>query len=198
MPRKTREQSLEVREAILDAAERVIAKYGVEKTTMSRVAHAAGATRGAIYWHFRDKSALYEAVVERVTAPPDTASRTGAGRDAATPVDELRAFLYDVLRRIICEPCTWHLMGARRVQPMVKWMRRVGGLLSRAKQQGLIASALDTEALSIGLWIMIDGLVRTWMLDRTGFDLLRQGESLIEPFLTGMASVAWPASAVAA
>lgn len=204
MPRRTREQSLEIREAILDAAERVIAKYGIEKTTMSRVAHASGASRGAIYWHFQDKDALYEAVAERIMAPPDTASRTGTDQEVANPVGDLRNLLYDILRRIARDPSAWHLIEARSIKSVIarrighapvrhgadinKWMIQIKRLLMQAKQKGLVAHALDTDALTLGLWIIVDGLVRAWISDRVGFDLLQQAECLIEPYLSGLKS----------
>ena len=92
MPRRTREQPLAIREAILDAAERVIARYGIAKATMSRLAHAPGASRGAIYRHFQDKHASYEAVAERIMAKkwhvedlPGHAHRRGRRRGPAVP-----------------------------------------------------------------------------------------------------------------
>lgn len=185
MPRRTREQSLETREAILDAAERIIARYGIGKTTMSRVADASGASRGAIYWHFQDKDALYEALVERIMAPLDTASRTGTHHEVANPVGDLRAFLYDILRRIARDPSAWYLIEARSSN---QWKIRTKRLLMQAKQKGLVAHALDTDALTLGLRIIIDGVVRAWMSDRMGFNLLQQAECLIEPYLSGLKS----------
>lgn len=152
MPRRTREQSLAIREAILDAAERVIARYGIGKTTMNRVAHASGASRGAIYWHFQDKHALYEAVAERIMAPPGTASRTGTDRDTVNPVGDLRNLLYAILRRIARDPSAWYLIEARSSN---RWTSRIKRLLMQAKQAGLVAHALDTDALTLGLWIII-------------------------------------------
>lgn len=33
---------------------------------------------------------------------------------------------------------------------------------------------------------MIDGLIRTWMFDPQGFDLIKQGECMIDPYLNGL------------
>lgn len=71
--RRTKEEALETRESILDAAERVFFERGVSRTTIEQVANAAGVTRGAVYWHFQNKSDMFNAVVERVRMPMESA-----------------------------------------------------------------------------------------------------------------------------
>lgn len=71
--RRTKEEALETRESILDAAERVFFERGVSRSTLEEVARAAAVTRGAVYWHFRNKSDLFNAVVERVRMPMESA-----------------------------------------------------------------------------------------------------------------------------
>lgn len=71
--RRTKEQALETREGILDAAERVFFERGVSRTTLEQVACAAGVTRGAVYWHFRNKSDLFLALVARTRTPMEAA-----------------------------------------------------------------------------------------------------------------------------
>ncbi|MEQ9042726.1 MAG: TetR family transcriptional regulator [Alphaproteobacteria bacterium] len=70
--RRTKEEALETRESILDAAERVFFERGVSRSTLEEVARAAAVTRGAVYWHFRNKSDLFNAVVERVRMPMES------------------------------------------------------------------------------------------------------------------------------
>jgi TetR/AcrR family acrAB operon transcriptional repressor len=119
MARSTKEQAQETRSRILDAAERVFERQGVSGTSLSEVAQAAGVTRGAIYWHFRDKVDLFNAMMERVTLPLEQACSAcgssgarGAGsakgaRSAKGPksvpdeLARLRESFVDVLRRIV-------------------------------------------------------------------------------------------------
>lgn len=55
MSKKTHEESLKTRRAILDSAMRLFSRRGFERTSLSDIAKYAGVTRGAIYWHFEDK-----------------------------------------------------------------------------------------------------------------------------------------------
>ena len=69
MVRRTKEEALETRNLLLDVAERVFNEKGVSRTSLADIAEAAGLTRGAIYWHFKNKSDLFDAMMERVTLP---------------------------------------------------------------------------------------------------------------------------------
>lgn len=48
---------------ILEAAARLVQRYGFDKTTMDEIAHEAGVSKGAIYLHFKSKEALLEALI---------------------------------------------------------------------------------------------------------------------------------------
>jgi TetR/AcrR family acrAB operon transcriptional repressor len=69
MVKKTKEEAQETHAALLNAAEQVFAAKGVTNTTLNDVAQAAGMTRGAIYWHFKDKNALFKAMCDRAFLP---------------------------------------------------------------------------------------------------------------------------------
>ena len=58
--RKTAAEAAETRQAILRAALDEFSQRGYSATTLDGVARAAGVTRGAVYWHFASKAALYE------------------------------------------------------------------------------------------------------------------------------------------
>ena len=48
MARRTKEDALATRHALLDAAERSFQVHGVARTSLAQIAEAAGLTRGAI------------------------------------------------------------------------------------------------------------------------------------------------------
>ncbi|MDP1673909.1 MAG: TetR family transcriptional regulator, partial [Burkholderiales bacterium] len=56
MARRTKDEAVETRNQILDAAEKVFSARGVSRTSLADIAEAASVTRGAIYWHFKDKA----------------------------------------------------------------------------------------------------------------------------------------------
>lgn len=57
-------QSEQTRRILLDVARRLFAEHGYAATGTEEVVRQAGVTRGALYYHFRDKQDLFRAVVE--------------------------------------------------------------------------------------------------------------------------------------
>ncbi len=62
MVRRTKEDAQETHDRIISAAADVFYDKGVGNTTLEDVAKAAGVTRGAIYWHFKNKLDLFSAL----------------------------------------------------------------------------------------------------------------------------------------
>ena len=75
MARSTKQEALATRNRLLDAAEVLFQAQGVSQTSLQQIAQQAGATRGAIYWHFKDKADLFTAMMERATMPMEAAWR---------------------------------------------------------------------------------------------------------------------------
>lgn len=63
MARKTKQEAQETRQHILDVALRLFSQQGYHPPRWVRL-KAAGVTRGAIYWHFKDKSDLFSEIWE--------------------------------------------------------------------------------------------------------------------------------------
>ena len=98
MVRRTKQEAQQTRHALLDAAELVFEQRGVAGTSLQEVAEAAGVTRGAVYWHFRDKADLYNAMMDRAVLPFEQQWLEPAADDAADPMRRLRELLLDILR----------------------------------------------------------------------------------------------------
>jgi len=74
------------RAAILAAAERQFAQRGFRETRLEDVADEVGLKRAALFYHFRDKRALYDAVIEGVFA--DLLSRLETLLERSGPLAE--------------------------------------------------------------------------------------------------------------
>ncbi|WP_163267922.1 TetR/AcrR family transcriptional regulator [Chelativorans alearense] len=86
--RSNRERTQETRARLIAAARRLFVEKSYAGTGTPEIAAAAGLTRGALYHHFADKQALFQAVVdeeaERVAAEIERQADT-----ALTPLDAL-------------------------------------------------------------------------------------------------------------
>lgn len=100
MARRTKEDAELTRDAILDAAGRVFRDKGVARTRMEDIAAGANCTRGAVYWHFKNKTDVLLALAERVALPLYDSFRQILSDPHAEPLGVWRAHLLDSMQTI--------------------------------------------------------------------------------------------------
>lgn len=192
--RRTKEDSEQTRQRILTAARRRFASHGVTRTSLQDIATAAGVTRGAVYWHFASKRALFRAMREQVSLPLfDHAELPGA--DADDPLRAIERFLLGVLDRIGSDRQTrqtfdilslkCEYVGELRPE-MSRHLRRCSELqstLASVYRQALRVGAMRTDVApddaALGTCVFITGLVRLWLMDSGGSVLRPQAGDLI-------------------
>ncbi|HEX9984960.1 MAG TPA: TetR/AcrR family transcriptional regulator [Thermoanaerobaculia bacterium] len=80
------------RDRILDAAERLLGRFGYRKMTVGDIAAEAGIGKGTVYLSFPSKEEVVLSTVDRIVDRVCTAMEQAAARDASAP-DRLRAML---------------------------------------------------------------------------------------------------------
>src|SRR4249920_2942111 len=103
MARRTKEEAAITREQLLDAAEKVFREHGVTRTSLAEVATAAGVTRGAVYWHFKDKADLFHAMCDRATMPLDAMFERAGDPNVADPMAMLREVSVGALQSLAAD-----------------------------------------------------------------------------------------------
>ena len=104
MARRTKHEAQATRSLILDTAELVFEQRGASGSSLHEIARAAGLTRGAIYWHFKDKAALFDAMMERAHMPLEAAGVSSGLRGADITVSQMRDGLVAALKHVVTDP----------------------------------------------------------------------------------------------
>jgi len=196
MARKTKEEALETRNRIIDTAEHVFFRQGVSRTSLTDIATAAGVTRGAIYWHFKNKADLFAAMFDRVKLPLDelVAATLDArepdplGRIADVLVHCLRDTLLDPRRRRILDILFFKCeftddMGdvvARHQLNVREGRERLEGGLKNAIAKGQLHPDLDTHLATGLMHAMITGLLSDWLFTPGCIDLEGKAEQVVQ------------------
>ena len=208
MVRRTKEDALATRHRLLDAAECLFQLQGVSRTSLQDIAQRAGATRGAVYWHFKDKADLFNAMMDRVTLPMEASFSTDeinfamGGEAGANPLQRIRQCTADALRQIVNDPQTRRVfeVATQKVE-YVEELQAVrlrhltvrNGFLEGIQKHLEIASCQAGMPLLVrapvaaqGLHALLDGLIQNWLLDPALFDLLEVGEAMVGIYLRGL------------
>lgn len=202
MVRRTKEDALATRDSILDAAEKLFAKQGVSGTTLQHIASAAGVTRGAIYWHFLDKGAMFNAMIERVKMPLESAIQLVDQANALDPLEALRQYMMSVFRITVDDPKARRVFEIatlkmeyldelsavrdRRKNSQKDWKARIEGRIREGIASGQVKPDVNPNAVALALWVIMDGLLREWLLDQDAFDLMTLGTQIVDMHLDSL------------
>jgi AcrR family transcriptional regulator len=89
--RKTKEDKEKTRLLLLESAMKVFSDKGFNATRLEDIASGAGMTRGAFYWHFKNKEEIYAQVVELIVQDAISSSTYHLNSES-TPLNRLRDF----------------------------------------------------------------------------------------------------------
>jgi TetR/AcrR family acrAB operon transcriptional repressor len=206
--RSTKEEALATRHRLLDAAETLFQARGVSRTSLQDIATEAGATRGAIYWHFKDKADLFNAMMERVTLPLEQSLQTAQPPVAGEPRDalaQLRVALTAALLQLTADPklrCVvdiamqkveyvdeLHAVRERHRAVRDQCVRDIGQALRLAARHRKRRLPVPAVQAAEGLHALVDGLIRNWLLQPGAFDLPVLGAQVIDVYLAGLGLV---------
>lgn len=183
MARKTKQQALETRQHILDVAIRLFSQQGVSSTSLAQIAQAAGVTRGAIYWHFKDKSDLFSEIWELSESSISDLESEYRAKFPDDPLSVLREILVYILeatvveeRRRLMMEIIFHKCEFVGEMAVVQQAQRslcpesydrIEQTLTQCMQAKLLPANLLTRRAAILMRSYISGLMENWLLRRT-------------------------------
>jgi TetR/AcrR family acrAB operon transcriptional repressor len=180
--RRTKEESERTRQQILRAARREFARRGVVRTTLEHIAAAAGVTRGAIYWHFANKTALFHAMREQVSLPMiDRMNFALLSVGDDDPLAAIGAFIKNLIESIAHDRSTLRtfqiiflkceyvdefqseiVRQTRRCQELIDQLTTV---YQRARRAGMLRRELAPSVAALDTCVFVSGLVRLFLID---------------------------------
>ncbi len=201
MARKTKAESEQTRQDIFSAALQLFHDQGYSRTTLQDIARKAGVTRGAIYWHFKDKVELFIELKDEIEAssgmrledllylPVDTLDDLQEG---------LRRFFrnleQDLRFRTYFKTVLFRTEFTDDLQPLIEhYQNKLSRLqskdqdaLQRLQAAGLVRGDVHCARAALTLRALMVGLLHTWLLDEAGFPLSEQGGALLDDFFRSL------------
>lgn len=191
MVRRTKAQAEQTRTALLDAAEHLFHERGVSRTSLEDIAKAAGMTRGALYWHFRNKLDVLCALQERVCTPAEDLIAMAADGRHPDPLGAIERSTLDALKELAGDAQKVRVMSilmqrCEYVDDMSEALRRLedsnrelwSHLLEafrRARDGGQLSPAWTPEAAVWMLRSFMMGQLYEWLKQPEAYDICRIG-----------------------
>lgn len=204
--RRTKEEAEATRTQIIKSALSLFAANGPAATNLNSVAEAAGVTKGAIYWHFKNKWDLLDAILTYFTVPVNTFGLESEDAVQADPLGDIWNMVVSLLRNVAINEVyrqvftlQARLNSVRSVpdkdaQLVHERFRSVMELkhryrciaLKNAIKKGQLPEDLDVQAGAAVISAMIEGLVTNSMAMPDFYRLDLRAEQYADVVIAGL------------
>lgn len=194
MARRTKQEALETRNQIIDAAELCFFNKGVSHTSLAEIAKTAGVTRGAIYWHFENKGEVLDALLVRAKTPIQHLEEASRNSDEPDPLGRLQAMIAEVFRQAERDPATRRIneiifhkceytdqmcdLREHMRQLRLKSDSKLESALRNAISKGQLAAELDVPMAARSVHAFVIGMLDIWLLRPEDFSLAERADQL--------------------
>lgn len=200
--RKTKTEALKTKEHLMLAALETFYQKGIARASLNEIAQAAGVTRGALYWHFKNKEDLFDALFQRMCDDIESCMRQDLENNNEQIWPSLRILLQKFFVRlqhndihykfhnILFLKCEHTEQNAAAIAISRKhqaiWRDRITEILTDAVVQHSLPENLDTDMAVIYIKSSLDGLVWRWLSSGQSFDLSETAPRMIEIVLDNL------------
>jgi len=194
--RRTKAEAEQTRAALLDAAEAVFWTKGVAGATLEDIAREAGATRGAIYHHFKGKADLLIALLDRRRFPQSDELERNAADETIDPLAALHAICRSAMELLAADVARQRLLAIvmhrcesfgdlqeladKRRAEILRSRELFVRLLSRAAAGGQLAPAWSPRTAAMTLDSVMIGLVDQWLRHPQSFDFQKESTECLD------------------
>ncbi|WP_444678170.1 TetR family transcriptional regulator [Halomonas sp. E19] len=198
MARRTKAEAAATREMLLDAAEAIFLEHGVARTSLEQIARHAGMTRGAVYWHFRNKADLFRAMLDRVRMPfRELVEEIDEPSLANAPLEAVRLACRQGFVRLeqpryrrVYAILIHHCEVFGEIDPLAMQneiaQESCGALIEYfgvAAQQQRLREDISPEQAARLLQASLGGLFHDWLRNHEPYSLVERGMELVDTLL---------------
>lgn len=199
MARKTKEDAFITRQRIINVAISEFSTRGFSSTTLGDIACSAGVTRGAIYWHFKNKEELFNEIWQQSAHYSLHVSEKIHSENKDNPLKALLETLTYLLRAVVSDPQQKSLMEImfhkceftkemtprHEIRRMVYFEEaRLTNTLKRCVTLNQLPSTLNIPQSIIIIRAYMSGLIENWLLSSENYDLDSNASGLVNNLIT--------------
>jgi AcrR family transcriptional regulator len=188
-----------VRDAIVDAAERVFARAGFAEAKVADIAREAGIAAGTLYNYFEGKEDIFQSICAHRSRQALDEMRALVG-DGGDPLDMLRRMIEWALAHIEANAerfqlwvqmgvtAEWQLRqlgGEAAQQTHFEHLDFVTGIIQRAQDAGQLRNDVPARELAFSYSGLVHAYIHAWLTETPRTSLRERGARLFDLFTKG-------------
>ncbi len=198
MARRSKEEAEQTRRSLLDTALTLFSEKGTANVTLAQIASAAGVTRGAIYWHFKDKAEMIDTLSDEIFEPLTKKYEALYAKNEADPLATLQALGVDVFQQVASDPRFKMMCGVlqqanfdpqmqeKSLKHAYEEMEGMRSLMTRAKEVGVLRHDLLPESAALIIRGFLQGVIGRWLMNENILDLAAESQSMMAVIIDGL------------
>ncbi len=196
--KRTKKEAEQTREDILNAAVTVFSEKSVARSTLNDIAKAANVTRGAIYWHFDNKTDIFNALYERLHRPFIDIVLEDLEKNHPEPMEQLQALWTRLFldmaddeqkRQVLSlflikcdyagELAPYKELHRKRKNESMRLFRRY---FEKAQKAGKLSPTANPDLLNLTMSCFMKGILFEYLEDPQDFNIKQNAPELISLF----------------
>jgi TetR/AcrR family acrAB operon transcriptional repressor len=201
MATKKEIQGRQTRETIVHAAMELFAERGFHRTSIDSLSRKCRLTKGALYWHFKNKKEIFAAVVEAVRtnwlrevysgvkAEPRALRQLSLILENHARLVECQRPVCSILIVLITEMSRSHRDFQQILQRLyTDWQSLLARIVADGKKQGEIRPDADAAQIAYNIINVLHGSVLTCLLEPEAADAPRMIRNFRKVLVEGIAA----------
>lgn len=204
MQKKKTKNPTATKNDILQAAIEVFVEKGFVRSTLEQIAAEANVTRGAVYWHFKNKHDIFDALHEKLHQPLTASILEDMKKNCDDSLCQLEALCIKLLvdldndetrkkiLKIFFHKCDYSGMEdivEKQRKQKLKNIDLFSQYFSRAIKNKDLPATLDPKITAISLACYMSGIVSEYLKNPQLFKLKKQAPHLIRQFFSAFKQV---------
>ncbi len=202
MVRRTKEEAQETRDQILTAASKVFCDKGFASSSLEDIAGEANVTRGAIYWHFKNKNDIFEALHDQLRCPLLELLLRELEENHPSPIEQLQENCTKLLidlgeddhqRRILTlfmkkSDYSGDLECCKKAhaENKAEHLKVFTDYFDMAKSKCNHLQDLDSGALALSISCFMKGIIMEFLDDPKSMNIRERAPALMDIFFRGL------------
>ncbi|MDR1483151.1 MAG: TetR family transcriptional regulator [Synergistaceae bacterium] len=197
MARRTKEEARETRERLLEAAFEIMSEKPFSSVSMSEIAKRVGLSKGATYWHFKNKTDILLNVIESVCMQ-SSYEMLGGIREGGS-VNDVREYFkakisganrskrIQMISRLMNRKNEWPDEVRKKLPDMfIEFAKSesemVKGSLQKLREEGRIMTGISVDDLSVLITAIFHGLFIFQVLQLYDMDFSKYTDFVFDAF----------------